>query len=268
MTSDQDIKGLLTTAAEGEPPPTAGPTDVFRAARTIQRRRRLANGLTGAGVLGVLVAVGVVVGTSGHPGDGNGGTPPDVAGSGRTSESAPPQPSGADALQTMRGLLPRQLRVSDERADKGFAHLVLSDAGGRTAVEVNIEPDFTGSAGKISGGELLDRYDCGKRTDPAGTRCTASVLPDKTRVVSIDGPAGESDPGVVRRQVDALSADGLRVVVTAWNAADPRSGPVTRQVPVLDDRQLQDIATSQRWRIAPATESTGTASPAGGGRVN
>ncbi|MDG4802540.1 hypothetical protein [Micromonospora sp. WMMD980] len=265
MTSDQDIKGLLTIATGDEPPPTAGPTDVFRGARTIQRRR-LVSGLAGAGVLGVALTVGVLVATSGHPGGRDTGAAP--AGPGTTRVAAAPSPSAVDPLETLRGLLPGQMKTSDERSDGGFAGLVLIDGAGRTAVEVNVQPGFPAGAGKAGGARLLDRYDCAKRADPAGTRCVASILPDQTRIVGIDGPAGESDPGVLRRQVDALGADGLRVVVTAWNAAEPRHGPATRQSPALDGDQLRRIATSQRWRTAPTGESTRAGGSSGGGRVN
>nr|BFE73736.1 hypothetical protein GCM10020092_070370 [Actinoplanes digitatis] len=103
-------------------------------------------------------------------------------------------------------------------------------------MEVNVQPHFT-ELGKASAAQLLDRYDCAKRTDPDGTECTATST-GGVRIVSIDGPAEEPSPaGVVRRQVDVLGPDGLRVVVTAWNAVEVKDGPATRSAPATHRRR-------------------------------
>ncbi|AGZ41628.1 hypothetical protein [Actinoplanes friuliensis] len=256
MTGEHHLRDLLEHATTHEPPPGAGTAEVFSRARSIQRRRRAGVGLAGAATLGVLVAAGVTwSGPAATPEPTDGVAPATAAPAGTPSAQARTPLTATTALDTLRTLLPKGSRVSNEVARKGFASLVVKDAGGRTTVEVNVDPEFSTDAGKASPADLLDRYDCAKRTDPQGTECTAATRDDRTRIVSIDGPADE--PGaseIVRRQVDVLGPDGQRVVVTVWNAVDVSSGEVTRPAPALTGAQLQEIATSKRWNTAPTGE--------------
>ncbi|MEU4219363.1 hypothetical protein [Actinoplanes sp. NPDC026623] len=250
-----DLRGLLERATTDAPPPEAGSAEVFGRARSIQRRRRLGAGLAGAGTLGVLVAVAATLSGPAAVPDPAGGVAPATAAPPTTAPTAP------TVLETLRDLLPPGARAGqEEETSGGFAGLVVTDPAGRTAVQVNVQPGFTHS-GKTTVSQLLDRYDCAKRTDPHGTDCTATTSRTGTRILSIDGPADEGGPAeIVRRQVDVLGPDGLRVVVTAWNAVDVKNGPVTRSAPALTGRQLQQIATSTRWSSANAAPP---ASPGG-----
>ncbi|SCL15213.1 hypothetical protein GA0070624_0653 [Micromonospora rhizosphaerae] len=267
MRGEHDIRGLLEFATADEPPPGAGPASVFRRARSIQRRRRLGVGLAGAAMLGVLLLAGVSLAGVGQSSERDEVSVPAPAAPGPTATTEGEHPrvpvAAAAVLETLRSLLPPGTRTSGAVAEQGFARLVITDAGGRTTLEVNVQPDFAASAGKATGASLLDRYDCAKRADPVGTRCAAASLLDETRVVSLEGAGGEPGAkGVTRRQVDILAPDGVRIVVTAWNAVDLKNGPATRPAPALDTRQLKEIAISSRWRAAPH----GGTAPDGGAR--
>ncbi|GID94183.1 hypothetical protein ACFQFC_08920 [Amorphoplanes digitatis] len=256
MTGVHDLKGLLEQATSHEPPPGAGPAEVFGRARSMQRRRRVGAGVAGAATLGVLLVVAVAArpGPAAGP-DPEGGVAPAAP---APSTGAPSPGTPATVLETLRTLLPPGAKTRDHESDDGFAGLVITDPAGRTTVEVNVQPHFT-ELGKASAAQLLDRYDCAKRTDPDGTECTATST-GGVRIVSIDGPAEEPSPaGVVRRQVDVLGPDGLRVVVTAWNAVEVKDGPATRSAPALTGAELREIATSERWSPAP----TGQGNPQG-----
>jgi hypothetical protein len=268
VTGDLDLKELLEFAAEDEPPPEAGPANVFRRADAIRHRHRVVTGLAGVATLGVLVAAGVtIVNLSGRAPSGNGeiGVPAAPGTTASAAASAGPE----SPVTILRALLPAGVQAGSEVSRKEFAQLVVTDLGGRTLVEVNVEPDFVASAGKITQAELLSRYDCAKRAVPTGAHCSAQTLPDGTRIVSVAGPAGEPGaPDVARRQVELLTPAGGRVVVTASNAVNPQKGPVTRPEPGLDLGQLRQIAASGRWwtgRDSPAPTRP-SAGNAGGGR--
>ncbi|MGI5212425.1 hypothetical protein [Plantactinospora sp. CA-290183] len=251
MTGSDDIRGVLRLAATvDEPPPRAGSAGVFTRARTIQRRQRMATGLAGASTLGVLaVATAAVAGPFGLL-PGSGGAQGPAAGPSAVQTGTPRSDVPLDevmVLVTLRALLPPDATVSDEIAERGLARLVMADSAGRSTVEINIQPRFAAGAVKGGGDPVLARYDCARRTDPSGTTCEASLLPDGTRMVATSGPSERSGSAVTRRSVDSLSSDALRVVVTTWNAVDLEGDATTRPEPALDLGQLRKIATDDRW---------------------
>jgi hypothetical protein len=253
VTGDLDLKELLEFAAEGEPPPVQGPAGVFRRADAIRRRRRMATCLAGVATVGVLVAAGVTVAgrTTGGPGpDGNGPALP--ASTGGTAPSATPVAPSVMApvslLHTLRALLPSGSKTSKPVDDTYMAQVVITDGGGRTLVEIDVQPGYLSSDQKTPQSDLLAKFTCATRDMAAGAQCSAETLPDQTRIVSVTGPADEPKAPAVRlRQVDLLTPGGGRVVATAWNAENPSRGPVTRPEPALGLPQLRAIATSGRW---------------------
>jgi hypothetical protein len=249
VTGDLDLKELLEFAAGGEPPPVEGPAGVFRRADAIRRRRRVGTCLAGVATVGVLVAAGVTV--TDRPG---GPGPVFPAGPGPTAaSSAPGAPSvlaPVSLLHTLRALLPAGLTTGKPVDDTYMARLVITDSGGRTLVEVDVQPGYLSNDRKTPRSDLLAKYDCATRDMGAGAKCSAETLPDQTRIVSVTGPADEPEAPAVRlRQVDLLTPGGGRVVVTAWNAENPSRGPVTRPEPALALQQLRQIAASDRWWV-------------------
>jgi hypothetical protein len=255
VTGDLDLKGLLESAAEGEPPPVAGPAGVFQRADAIRRRRRwAATGLAGVMTFGVLAAgVAITSGLGGAKPDGDGSALPAAPGTVAVTPSASASVSPAalapvSLLHTLRGLVPPGGKVRAVTDEANVAKLVITDDGGRTLVEVDAQPGFLTTDAKTPASALLGWFDCATRAVPAGAHCTAETLPDKTRLVTVTGPAGEPGAPEVRiRQVDLLTPGGGRLVATAWNAVNVKSGPVTRPEPALDLGQLRKIATSGRW---------------------
>jgi hypothetical protein len=72
------------------------------------------------------------------------------------------------------------------------------------------------------------------------------TLADGTRVSVKQGPGEKGGAGVVMWTVDTLRKDGLRVVVSAFNAAE-QGQSATRAKPALTIEQLRAIALSARW---------------------
>lgn len=140
-------------------------------------------------------------------------------------------------MATLISLLPSGLKKSDQSGQNGFAELVIDDGRGKTAVEINVQPNMAGLAGSMN---------CASHAGQPGT-CTASTLPDGTKEVVTRGASPSGNGAVVQWRVDALRPDGLRVVVFEFNAASA-SGPVTRSEPALTVAQLSQIATSQLWQ--------------------
>jgi hypothetical protein len=155
-------------------------------------------------------------------------------------------------LHTLRALLPSGLKTSKPVDDTYMAQLVITDSGGRTLVEIDVQPGYLSPNNKTSESDLLAMFTCATRDVGPGAKCSAETLPDRTRIVSVTGPADEPKAPAVRlRQVDLLTPGGGRVVATAWNAENPSRGPVTRPEPALGLQQLRQIATSGRWWAAP-----------------
>ena len=151
-------------------------------------------------------------------------------------------------LHTLRALLPSGLTTSKPVDDPSMAQLVITDSGGRTLVEIDVQPGYLSANSKTSESDLLAMFTCATRDVGPGAKCSAETLPDQTRIVSVTGPADEPKAPAVRiRQVDLLTPGGGRVVATAWNAENPSRGPVTRPEPALGLQQLRQIATSGRW---------------------
>ncbi|MFB6979224.1 hypothetical protein [Streptomyces scopuliridis] len=139
-------------------------------------------------------------------------------------------PDGVNTRKTLVSLLPAGLKVTDEGGQEGFGYLVVDDGKGLSYVQVNVQPGMSDDAGELFPG--------------------ATTLPDGTllKTTKTDGEKGVG--GIKMWTADTLRPDGLRVVISAFNAADQVT-PATRGTPALTMKQLTAIATSQKWLTQP-----------------
>ncbi|MFF3562148.1 hypothetical protein ACFYXS_19120 [Streptomyces sp. NPDC002574] len=138
-------------------------------------------------------------------------------------------PDGGAVRHTLVSLLPKGVTVVTKGSPQdGFADLVLDDGKGRSLVQINVQPRMSDVEGELFGSD-------------------AEVLPDGTKVVSHQEPGEKGGAGVVMWTVDTIRPDGLRVVVSAFNAGDQHSA-ATRDTPALTMKQLRAIATSAKWK--------------------
>ncbi|WP_327354364.1 hypothetical protein [Streptomyces sp. NBC_01304] len=140
---------------------------------------------------------------------------------------APPAADNAKISATLAGLLPKGFKVTDRGGDGEWAYLVVDDGDGKSYVQVNVQPGMDDVAGEL----FKDA-----ETTPDGT----------TLFTTRQGPGDKGIEGVQMWTADTLRQDGLRVVVSAFNAADQKSAP-SRETPALNLRALVEIATSKAW---------------------
>ncbi|GAA3974919.1 MULTISPECIES: hypothetical protein [Streptomyces] len=144
------------------------------------------------------------------------------------TETVPAGADGAAVGQTLADLLPKGVEVVAKGGqDTEYAYLVVDDGKGKCFVQVNVQPDMRDVAG--------DLYGSGSET-----------LPDGTRVATRQGPGEKAGSGVVMWTADTMRANGMRVVISAFNAADQNSD-ATRETPALTIEQLRAIALSPKW---------------------
>ncbi|MFF0415923.1 hypothetical protein ACFYUY_36515 [Kitasatospora sp. NPDC004745] len=122
-------------------------------------------------------------------------------------------------------LLPAGLTEAKTGGQPGYANFVVDDGRGESLVEINVQ-DWSG--GKSPAGEIFDGV---------------APQPDGTKVV-VRKQAGNPAGWIV----DTLHADGLRVVVAAYNSGSQRT-KATRSTAALSDDQLKAIATAAVWKL-------------------
>ncbi|MFB9554574.1 hypothetical protein [Streptomyces roseoviridis] len=149
-----------------------------------------------------------------------------------SSQAGPPPAPGATVIRsTLRSLLPKgqDLRVVDQGGQEGYAYLVVDDGKGRSFVQINVQPAMDDIRNELfSDGDV-------------------EFTADETRV-KVSKEAGEKGgKGVVWWSADTLAKDGLRVVVSAFNAGAQHEA-ATRAEPALTTDQLKAIALSPKWR--------------------
>ncbi|MFE2033080.1 hypothetical protein ACFXBB_07410 [Streptomyces scopuliridis] len=142
----------------------------------------------------------------------------------------PADPDGVNTRKTLVSLLPAGLKVTDEGGQEGFGFLVVDDGKGLSYVQVNVQPGMSDDAGVLFPG--------------------ATTLPDGTLLKTTKGAGEKGVGGIKMWTADTLRPDGLRVVISAFNAADQVT-PATRGNPALTMKQLTAIATSQKWLTHP-----------------
>ncbi|MFJ4777998.1 hypothetical protein [Streptomyces sp. NPDC088762] len=140
------------------------------------------------------------------------------------------QPANPNALRDLKAVEQLEKRVTQMKAqviskggESGSGYVVVDDGKGKSLVRLDVvketgAPDFEGNVPSPN---------------------------DGIRTKVTQAPA-EKDSRVVRWTVDTRYRNGLRVTVTAYNAAD-QSGPATRETPALTLELLQDIATDPMW---------------------
>lgn len=144
------------------------------------------------------------------------------------AQPAPQGMSGAVIVDRLTAQLPAGLKVkASGKQEAEYAYLVVDDGLGKSFVQINVQPNMSDVEGDLFG---------------AGTE----VLPDGTKVVTHEGPGEKGGDGVKTRQVDTIRPDGLRVVISAFNAANQNEA-ATREEPALTLAQLRKIATSKVW---------------------
>jgi hypothetical protein len=151
----------------------------------------------------------------------------------RKPASAPEQPapqgqSGDEILRKLTKQLPDRLTVkASGKEEAGYAYVVVDDGQGESFVQINVQPDMSKTEGDLFGSD-------------------AEVLADGTKVATRQGPGEKGGEGVKMSQVDTLRPDGLRVVISAFNAANQNEA-ATREAPALTLAELQKIATNTLW---------------------
>ncbi|MFE6824555.1 hypothetical protein [Streptomyces sp. NPDC057690] len=144
------------------------------------------------------------------------------------SSARPAEMAGWLVLRKLSLLLPKGLeRVRNGSQETGYGYFVVDDGKGASLVQVNVQPNMSDVAGQLYGSG-------------------AETLPDGTRVATRQGPGEKGGAGVVMWTVDTLRKDGLRVVVSAFNAAE-QDKAATRAKPALTIEQLRAVALSPRW---------------------
>lgn len=145
------------------------------------------------------------------------------------SSARPAEMAGWLILRKLGLLLPEGLdHVSNGSQETGYGYFVVDDGKGASLVQVNVQPDMSDVADQLYGAD-------------------AETLSDGTRVATKQGPGEKGGAGVVMWTVDTLREDGMRVVVSAFNAA-AQDKAATRAKPALTIGQLRAIALSPRWQ--------------------
>ncbi|MFE9805124.1 hypothetical protein ACFYRN_14825 [Streptomyces sp. NPDC005227] len=135
---------------------------------------------------------------------------------------------GKAVLDTLVSLLPEDVTVASRGADdQEYAWVIVDDGEGRSLVQINVQAGMGDVEGQLFGG--------------------AETLPDGTKVVTKKAPAEKGGSGASMWTADTIRPDGLRVVVSAFNA-DRQGAAATRPAPALTMSELRAIATSAKWR--------------------
>ncbi|MCZ0980093.1 hypothetical protein O1L60_17005 [Streptomyces diastatochromogenes] len=144
----------------------------------------------------------------------------------------PPTVPGAAAVQaTLRSLLPKGVTVESHGGDDGHGYVVVDDGRGPSLVGVDVQP---------AAGDLTDLF----------TGEGVVTLPDGTKVKATRQPGEKGGEGVVWWNVDTLTPEGFRVIVSAFNS-DAQYKAATRDEPALTMEQLKTIALSPKWHKLP-----------------
>lgn len=144
------------------------------------------------------------------------------------SQPAPRGLSGEVILDRLTGQLPDGLTVkASGKQETEYAYVVVDDGLGESFVQINVQSDASDVVGDLFG--------------------SAEVLADGTKVVTRQGPGEKGGEGVKMNEVDTIRPDGLRVVISAFNAA-AQNEAATRAEPALTIAELRKIATSKLWR--------------------
>ncbi|MFI6419689.1 hypothetical protein ACIBG6_20130 [Streptomyces sp. NPDC050842] len=144
----------------------------------------------------------------------------------------PAGPAGEAVQATLRSLLPKGLKVTDEGGEGEYGFVVVDDGKGKSFVQINVQPNMKGAADSIFGSGDV------------------TVLPDGRKVKLTQQPGEKGGSGVVMWTADTITHTGFRVVVSGFNTGAQHE-PATRAEPALTMEQLKAIALSLRWQTLP-----------------
>ncbi|MEU4098722.1 DUF6518 family protein [Streptomyces sp. NPDC026673] len=137
--------------------------------------------------------------------------------------------SDAKLQATLAAMVPPGLEVTGHGGQRGEnAYVVVTDGKGASRLDVTVQTGMSSTK---------DELFSGSRTLPDGTLLKTTKQTDGA-------------DGLVIWSADTLRADGLRVVVVAYNAAGSEP-PVTRETPALTMEQLTEISTAEKWKSLP-----------------
>ncbi|MEU1226817.1 hypothetical protein [Streptomyces sp. NPDC005828] len=143
----------------------------------------------------------------------------------------PAVPSAAAVQSTLRSLLPQGLTVKSHGGGDGHGYVVVDDGKGASMVGIDVQPKSGKIADLFTGDDVV-------------------TLPDGTKVKSRQQPGEKGGAGVVWWNVDTLSPQGFRVIVSAFNSGAQYQA-ATRAEPALTMEQLKAIALSPKWKKLP-----------------
>lgn len=144
-------------------------------------------------------------------------------------QPAPQGQSGEAILRKLTEQLPDGLTVkASGKQEAEYAYVVVDDGKGKSFVQINVQPDMSEVEVELFGSD-------------------AEVLADGTKVVTREGPGEKGGKNVRMNEVDTIRPDGLRVVISAFNAASQHEA-ATRKDPALSLAELRKIATSGVWQ--------------------
>ncbi|WP_435057442.1 hypothetical protein [Streptomyces sp. bgisy060] len=155
---------------------------------------------------------------------------PTKPGTGGSRPTTAPDQAAVQAV--LRSLLPKDVTVTHSAGEDGHGYVVVDDGKGKSLVGVDVQP----SAGEADAGLF--------------TGDGVVILPDGTRAKYAQQPGEKGGEGVVWWNVDTLSPEGFRVVVSAYNSGAPYEA-ATRPEPALSMEQLKALALSPKWKNLP-----------------
>ncbi|MER6094265.1 hypothetical protein ABT154_00040 [Streptomyces sp. NPDC001728] len=151
---------------------------------------------------------------------------------GGDGEPQTPEPTGTAVRNALRSLLPQGLTVKSKGGEGSHGYLVVDDGKGASLVGVDVQPGSRDLIAELfGGGDVV-------------------TLPDGRMVRATQQPGEKGGAGVVWWNIDTITPDGFRVVVSAFNSPAQHEA-ATRAEPALTMEQLKSIALSPKWQKLP-----------------
>lgn len=230
--------------------------------RTLRLRRRAAVAGGAAGIALVGLAGALVL-----PGGGGPSHEQDSVSS--TGDTAPPSgaatprsPGAERMVEELKRLLPEG-KVSDVEAGGGgggelpYVRLVHDDSAGGGLISLSLSRVEPGSP------QAAEAVACPDKVYVPHDSCTTTRQPDGSVLMLFQGyeyPDRREDTKLWRAEL--VTADGVHVGVSEWNAEKEKGAPVTRPEPPLAPAKLGEIATASVWAaLAPAEDRPGSPPP-------
>jgi hypothetical protein len=149
----------------------------------------------------------------------------------RKGQLRPGTTSGVAVDDVLESLLPQGMKTVEKQGDPGYGFVVVDDGRGRSFVQVNVQNNMQ---------DLASHWTGDVTTAPDGT---------EVMVQKENDPDQKGGAGAVGWTVDALSPDGFRVVMSAFNT--PGQGQdASRAEPALTIEQMKTVVLDEKWRTA------------------